>query len=214
MRLLGHFSSLLDLGCGQGVLARHLPKGVDYVGIDASKALIQKAQKMTPGQKFFAADASLPLPLEKKTFDRVSFILSLQNMEKGKEAIFIAASHLARGGKMLFVLNHPCFRIPRQSSWGIDEKKKLQYRRIESYKTAQKIPIQTAPSQKEKSATTYSYHHPLSEIVLWLQNGKLVIENLEEWYSDKKSEGPKSKMEDRARGEIPLFLCLIARKEE
>lgn len=32
--------SLLDLGCGQGVLARSIPEGVLYQGIDNSEALL------------------------------------------------------------------------------------------------------------------------------------------------------------------------------
>ena len=36
---------LLDLACGQGVLSRHLPKKMKYIGVDASFSLIQSAQK-------------------------------------------------------------------------------------------------------------------------------------------------------------------------
>lgn len=212
LRLLGKFSSLLDLGCGQGVLARQLPKETEYVGIDQSKALVDSAKKMTKSGNFFVADASAELPVEKKDFERATFILSLQNMEKGKEAIGVAAGHLAKKGKLLIVLNHPCFRIPRQTGWEIDEKMKLQYRRVNTYMSAQQIPIQTHPSKEEKSQVTYSYHHSLSEISSWLLKNKLWIESLEEWCSDKKSEGAKAKMEDRARLEIPLFLAILATK--
>ena len=52
LRLLGKYSSLLDLGCGQGVLQRQMPESVEYVGIDASKELIASAKKMTTGGTF------------------------------------------------------------------------------------------------------------------------------------------------------------------
>lgn len=211
-RLLGKFDSLLDLGCGQGVLARQISKPIEYVGIDQSKALIATAKKMGSQGSFFVADAKGPLPIEKRDFDRAAFILSLQNMEDGKGAITSAASHLKNRGKLLIVLNHPCFRIPRQSDWGVDEKMKLQYRRMNSYMSAQEIPIQTHPSKQGKSETTFSYHHPLSEICSWLNENHLMIEVLEEWCSDKKSEGARAKMEDRARKEFPLFLCILATK--
>src|SRR5207237_9456048 len=110
------------------------------------------------------------------------------------------------------VLNHPCCRITSQSSSGVNEKIKLQYRRMNVYMSAQTIPIQTAPSKGEESELTYSYHHNLSDYARFLQNGKFVITNMEEWCSDKKSEGPKAKMEDRARREFPLFLAILARK--
>lgn len=212
LRLLGKFKSILDVGCGQGVLARHLPKDVDYVGIDQSSALIQSAKKMTKQGQFLVADACQNLPLENKTFERAVFIMSLQNMERGKEAIANAGKHLSAKGKMALVLNHPCFRIPRQSGWGIEEKKKLQFRKIESYMSAQKIPILTNPGKKEESETTYSYHHCLSEISSWLKATGLLIETMEEWCSDKKSEGKSAKMEDRARKEIPLFMAIVAVK--
>ncbi len=212
MRLLGKFSSLLDLGCGQGVLARRMPPKVEYVGIDQSKALVASAKKLTPKAQFFVGDVSKKLPIEKTNFDRTAFILSLQNMENGKEAILRASQHLISDGKLLIVLNHPCFRIPRQSSWGIDEAKKWQYRRVDSYMSHREIPIQIQPGKGEKSAVTYSYHHPLSEICSWLQKGQFRIEMLEEWCSDKKSTGTKSKMEDRSRKEFPLFLAILAVK--
>lgn len=210
LKLLGKFKSLLDVGCGQGVLARHLPKDVDYVGVDQSSALIESAKKMTKQGQFFVADACEKLPLENKTFERATFIMSLQNMERGKEAIANAAKHLSAKGKMVLVLNHPCFRIPRQSGWGVEEQKKLQFRKIESYMSAQKIPILTNPGKKEESANTYSYHHCLTDLSSWLKAAGLLIETVEEWCSDKKSEGKNAKMEDRARKEIPLFMALVA----
>jgi ubiquinone/menaquinone biosynthesis C-methylase UbiE len=212
LRLLGKGGSLLDLGCGQGVLARHLPKECAYCGVDSSAALIASARKLTPGKEFVVGDVTGEIALEKRDFEQACFILSLQNMEKGEEAIATAGRHVKKGGKLLLVLNHPCFRIPRQSEWGVDEAKKLQYRRINSYMSPQKIPIQTEPSRGEKSELTFSYHHPLSDYVQWLAHSQFAIEIVEEWCSDKKSEGPKAKMEDRSRREIPLFLAILATK--
>lgn len=210
LRLLGKYSSLLDLGCGQGVLARHLSKEIEYWGIDQSKELISSAKKMTQSGHFIVADATKEIPIEKTDFERVCFILSLQNMEDGQGAIATAARHLKKGGKLLIVLNHPSFRIPRQSDWGYDEQMKLQYRRMNVYLTAQKIPIQTHPGKGSGSEVTYTYHHPISTYTKWLQQEKMSIVNLEEWISDKKSEGSRAKMEDRARKEFPLFLAILA----
>lgn len=212
LKLLGKFRSLLDIGCGQGVLARAIPKDIEYVGIDASKELIRSAKKMTPHGTFIHADASQKYPLEKQDFDRACFILSLQNMEEGESAIKNGALHLKKEGKLLIVMNHPCFRIPRQSSWGFDEKMKLQYRRVNCYMSHQTIPIQTNPGKGKTSETTFSYHHPLSSYFLWLQKQGLSVDTMEEWCSDKKSVGAKAKIEDRARKEIPLFLAIIATK--
>lgn len=216
LKLLGlkGSGSLLDLGCGQGVLARHLPEAIDYVGIDLSDGLIQSAKKLTKKKnaQFFTANACEALPVEKTDFDWGCLILCLQNMEKGEGAIENGRKHLKKGGKFLIVLNHPCFRIPRQSHWEIDEKAKLQYRRMNLYMSEMKIPIQMNPGQGEKSAVTYSYHHPISAYTNWLGQKKFKILAIEEWISDKKSEGAKAKMEDRSRREFPLFLAILAER--
>ena len=202
-------NALLDLGCGQGVLARHLPKGVDYLGIDAAMALIKKAKSYSD-HPFKVGDVTTPYFLDGKTFTHAIFLLSLQNMARGDLAIKCCASHLKPNGKIILVLNHPCFRIPRQSSWGVDEKKKLQYRRLDSYGSSLEIPIAMHPSEQENSPQTLSYHHPLSTYIGWLRESHFLITRLEEWYSNKASVGKKAKMEDRARKEFPLFLALEA----
>jgi SAM-dependent methyltransferase len=200
--------SLLDLGCGQGVLARSLPTHVRYTGVDASSSLIQSA-KAKSKHPFYTDDITKPFTLKEKPFSHAALILAVQNLENPEVAFQNAAAHLTPHGKFLIVLNHPCFRIPRQSSWGIDEPKKLQYRRIDLYMSSLKIPIQTSPSQKEKSATTFSFHHPLSYYIQKLNASGFKIETMEEWISDKKSTGPKAAMENRSRKEFPLFLAIL-----
>lgn len=206
-------SSLLDLGCGQGILARQIPDSIEYFGVDLSEKLITEAKRITKRKNctFCVGDATAKkLPLVKNDFDRAACILALQNMQNGEGAIRSAARHLRQGGELLLVLNHPCFRIPRQSSWGIDEKASLQYRRMNVYMSPMNIPLQINPGKGEKSEIFHSYHHPLSDYMRWLSKAGFVIHALEEWISDKKSEGARKRMEDRARREIPLFLTLGA----
>ena len=208
--------SILDLGCGQGVLARALGKDVAYYGVDASSSLIKDAKKRTPQPNvhFFTADVTKKLPIEKQDFDVAAFILSLQNIEDAENALKEAHRHLQNRGRLLMILNHPCFRIPRQSSWGVDPASKIQYRRIDRYLTPMKIPIQMHPGQDKPSSVTYSFHHSLSDYAHFLCTAGFSIITLEEWSSEKKSEGSKAKMENRAREEIPLFLAILAQKIE
>src|SRR5262249_49920639 len=110
------------------------------------------------------------------------------------------------------VLNHPCFRIPRQSSWQVDSEKKIQYRRLDRYLSPMQIPINAHPSKGERSATTLSFHHPLSAYSQWLRDAGFVISCMEEWCSDKVSTGSAAKMENRSRAEFPLFLTLLSQK--
>lgn len=207
-------NALLDLACGQGVLARNLPKEVRYTGIDISPTLIKAAKAESRALEFLVGDVSKPLQTNKKDYTHVAIILALQNIEHPQKVIQNCAMHLRSGGKCLIVLNHPCFRIPRQSSWGVDEKQKMQYRRIDRYCSEMKIPIQAHPGKKGSlEKETWSFHHPLASFIRWLHDSRFQISLIEEWCSDKESIGKKGKMENRSRSEIPLFMAILATKQ-
>ncbi|MES2199926.1 MAG: class I SAM-dependent methyltransferase [Chlamydiota bacterium] len=210
----GSTASYLDLACGQGILSRHLPKSSTYVGVDLSLSLVVSAQEKNTqtNHTFVVSDITKPLPVSKKDFDFCTIILALQNVEHPVKAFCNAAKHLTSGGKLVLVMNHPCFRIPKQSSWGIDEENQVQYRRVDRYYRSMLIPIQLHPSQGAQSATTPSFHHPLSCWTLWLHEAGFAIEWIEEWCSDKVSTGKHARREDVSREEIPLFLTITAFK--
>jgi ubiquinone/menaquinone biosynthesis C-methylase UbiE len=207
-------SSVLDLACGQGILSRQLPSSFQYVGIDISPSLLKAAQEKNklPHHSFLLSDITKPLPLNKKDFDICTVILALQNIKEPFQALKQAHSHLKTGGKLFLVMNHPCFRILRQSSWGVDPVQKVQYRRIDKYKSSFEVRIQSNPSLGSKSKDTLSFHHPLSQWSSWLKKAGFAISQLDEWCSDKKSTGKHAKMEDTSREEIPLFLLVEAVK--
>lgn len=206
--------ALLDLACGQGILSRAIPDHVEYVGVDASESLVTAAERRSPSpkQQFAVGDVTESLPVQRKDFTHATIILALQNIDDGASALKRAAEHLVDGGRLVFVLNHPCFRIPRQSAWGVDDKAKLQYRRMNRYLSPLEIPIQMQPGKGEKSVTTTSYHNSLATYMGWLKDAGFVVEDMEEWCSDKESTGGAAKMENRARREFPLFLAVVAVK--
>jgi len=214
LKIFGKVDSLLDIACGQGVLAGHLSKEITYEGVDISPSLIKAAKQQHKQEKrqFHVGDATKPLPVSKKDFSHATIILAIQNIADPLKAFKNAYAHLKAGGLFFIVLNHPCFRIPRQSSWGIDENKKLQYRRVDRYQTSMEIPIQAHPGQGDKSPETVSFHHPLMNFTQWLFEAGFVIEVIEEWCSDKVSTGSAAKMENRSRDEIPMFMTIRARK--
>src|SRR5574342_272242 len=55
--------SLLDLCCGQGVLARALPQGISYVGVDASSSLIRSAKSKSK-HPFYVYDVTKPFKVK------------------------------------------------------------------------------------------------------------------------------------------------------
>ncbi len=206
-------SSILDLACGQGILERFTPQSVYYEGFDIAPSLISYAQKNIKfrSHKFFLSDVTKALPTGKLDFTHATLILSLQNIENPLNVLSNAYKHLLINGKLVIVLNHPCFRIPRQSSWEIDERNKIEYRRINRYLTPFKIPINMHPGQQDLQVT-WSFHNPISFYSDLLFSNGFVIQKIEEWSSDKKSTGAMKRMENRSRSEFPLFMAFSAVK--
>lgn len=207
--------SVLDVGCGQGVFARTLPHNVEYTGVDYSKDLIVEAKKLTKNSKqvYYVADATKGLPVPESSFDHAVCILALQNMKDGAAAISNIGTSLKLGGDFVLVINHPSFRIPRQSSWGKDESNKLEYRRVNRYLSPLEIPINAHPGLSD-SPLTWTYHSPLEYFVKAMKSAGLVITDLEEWTSDKVSVGKAAKSENRARAEFPLFMAIRCVKSD
>jgi SAM-dependent methyltransferase len=207
-------SSLLDLACGQGVLARCIPQETEYLGVDSSAALIKQARQLDKNSKhsYLMADVCKPIQAREGHYSHSAMILSLQNIKDTAAVIRNTGKHLQKKGLLLIVINHPYFRIPRQTRWEIDDKNKVQYRRIDRYMTPLDIPINAHPGQGKRSDITWSYHVPLSKYSRVLCDNGFIIEKLEEWISDKHSVGDAAKMENRARKEFPLFMAILARK--
>lgn len=204
--------SLLDLGCGQGVLSQQIPENYAYDGVDVSSTFIKLARKhfqASSEKTFHLYDLCKPFDLN-KVFTHAIMVLSFQNLEAPIVALQNAKKHLKQGGTLILVINHPCFRIPRQTSWAVDEDKKIQYRRVDAYQSFQKIAIDIHPGQKNK-VTTFSFHHSLSDIFSMLEQSGFVVSSLIESTSDKQSTGKNAKMENKAREEIPLFMTIVAK---
>ena len=97
------------------------------------------------------------------------------------------------------------------SGWEFDEKKNVQYRRVDAYLTSYRSAIAAHPGSAPH-LKTFSFHRPLQSYVYELAAHGFVIDALEEWISNKKSTGRRADAENRARTEIPMFLALRARR--
>jgi SAM-dependent methyltransferase len=97
----------LDLGCGEGRLARDLAAlGHDVVGIDVSPTMIAAAREAAPEVELHVADAAA-LPFEDGSFGLVLAFMSLQDADDLSGAIREAARVLAPGGRFCFAVVHP-----------------------------------------------------------------------------------------------------------
>ncbi len=204
---------VLDLACGQGVFSRYLSqKGINVEGLDSSAELLKYARTRSGSAvRYHVGDAADAENFKENTFDGIACLMAIQNIEK-MDLLFKSACRWLKPGKcFVVVMTHPCFRIPRQSHWGWDEEKKLEYRRVDHYMSETNVPILTPPFADSKSFTL-TYHRPMQSYVSALVQAGLCVDAMEEWISNKNSlPGKRSKAENRARKEIPLFLALRAR---
>lgn len=225
---------LLDIGCGTGVLCRYLPKEVDYTGVDASPRLIAYAraqnassQGHTGGpertgsrrgtRRFLIGDAvclDRTHGLTAAGADAALFLLSIQDMGPLDEVLAGAAWAVSQTGRIVIVMLHPCFRVPRQSGWGWDQERKLQYRRIDAYLSPMVVPVR--PVARGHPGSIKHFHAPLYAYVNGLARHGFSIDRMVELapYPAIERRGPNAKAENRANREIPVFLGLRARRDD
>lgn len=210
---LNENSKVLDLGCGDGVFSRYLEKFNRYLGVDLSKDLIKTATTKNSNEniEFKVADVSRKLDIP-HDFTHSLIALALQNIEDYEVVFKNAYDSLKVGGILCIVLNHPSFRIPKSSSWEVDTQTSHQYRRIFRYLSPHKIRIDMTPGEVQNKEFTYSFHRSLQDYSLGLFNNGFRIERIYEWASDRESNGKYAESENFARNEIPMFMCILAKK--
>jgi ubiquinone/menaquinone biosynthesis C-methylase UbiE len=221
--------TVADVACGQGYFSRAFAaNGADVIGCDISPELIKLAQSKTLGDptskgpvikagklEFAVASADDLAFMADASAHATTIILALQNIENLPGTMAEAFRVLKPGGRLIFVINHPAFRIPKASGWVWDEKSATQYRRIDAYMSDRSIEIDMTPGEEiaAKKKLTASFHRPLQSYFKALSKVGLAVTRLEEWISHKESQkGPRATEEDRIRKEIPMFLMIEARK--
>jgi SAM-dependent methyltransferase len=97
----------LDLGCGEGRVARDLTAlGHTVVGVDAAQAMVKAARGADPGFDVRCADAAA-LPFEDGAFDLVVAFMSLQDVDDMEGAVRESARVLEPGARMCLAIVHP-----------------------------------------------------------------------------------------------------------
>lgn len=204
----------LDIACGQGVLCRSLhERSVKAIGVDAAQGLIDAARKRSdPSITYYTGDARDLSFIAADSMDAAACVLAIQNMHPIQPVFQSVARTLRVMGRLVVVLMHPCFRGVKETSWGWDDEKKVQYRRTDRYLTPRKSPIVTHPGQ-DATQYTWTFHKPLEAYAKALRGAGLLIDAIEEWTSHKTSDsGPRAPAENVARKEIPLFMAIRAVK--
>ncbi len=203
--------NILDFGAGQGVLAPHIVgRQACYTGVDVSRRLITIARQRHGNQgHFYVGDVrklkQLP-PIRGSTYDAVTCLLSIQDMNPLDQVFASAAWALKSQGRIVILMTHPCFRIPRQSGWGFDEGRKLRYRRLDSYLSRLNVPMKAYGSER---GTTISFHRPLSDYINALAAHGFQVNQMRE-ITGLDPQAPKT--DRRALQEFPVFMVLRAQR--
>lgn len=204
-----------DLACGQGYFANIFAHvGAEVVASDLSKKLIETAKKDSKEKiSFYITPAHRAQFLKDNSIDTIVVVLAIQNIENVNEVFAECKRILKKDGRMVLVLNHPAFRVPQASDWHFEEG--VQSRIVSKYLSESKLSIDMTPGEKnpKKKITTISFHRSLQYYVKLFSKNGLAVTRLEEWISHKQSgTGPRQIAEDKARKEIPMFMCLEVRK--
>jgi ubiquinone/menaquinone biosynthesis C-methylase UbiE len=210
---------IVELGCGQGFFSRIIAKsGARVLGVDISKELIAIANKRSDEENistrniaFYTGSADGASMIADRSADSLIIILAIQNMKNLAGVVGEIKRILKPNGKAIFVMNHPAFRVLKNSDWGFDDSTKTQYRKVSKYLSQFEVDIDMHPGErnKDKSSITKSFHRSLQDYMKAFAKEGFAITRLEEWISHKQSErGPRQIPEDVARKEIPMFMCI------
>ena len=171
-------TALLDVGCGEGQLARAV-KGrnpsMRVVGVDPTPRQIEVAEERGGGVEYRVASADA-LPFETASFDAVLACLVFEHIDNLEGAVAEVTRVLKPGGIFLFLLNHPLLQTPN-SGW-IDDQildPPEQYWRIGAY-------LEEAVSfeEVEPGIKVRFVHRPLGRYVNALAESGLTIEKMHE----------------------------------
>lgn len=169
------FGRVLDVGCGDGQIARLVASlGAQLViGVDPTWNQITVAAERAGGVHVARAGAHA-LPFAAESFDAVVACLVFEHIDEVDAAIAEVARVLVPGGRFCFFLNHPLLQTPG-SGW-IDDQvldPPEQYWRIGPY-LVEDLSIE----EVEKDVFIPFIHRPLSRYVNALIDHGLVLDKM------------------------------------
>ena len=167
---------VLDLGCGDGQIARALAaQGSEVLGVDPTQLHIDIAIERGGGPRYLLGGAT-DIPADDNSFDAVVACLVFEHIDQMDEAMTEVARVLKPQGQFSFFLNHPLLQTPG-SGW-IDDHiidPPEQYWRIGPYL------VETESIEEvEKDVYIRFIHRPLSRYVNALIANGMTLERMVE----------------------------------
>jgi SAM-dependent methyltransferase len=173
---LGGFRRVLDVGCGEGQVARLVRDAVGesvVVGCDPTGAQLAVARERGGGPWYVRARAE-QLPVRGGSFDAAVACLVFEHITDHEPAIAEVARALRPGGRFVLFLNHPLLQCPG-SGWVVDHILDEEYWRIGPYLVPDVTMEELAPG-----VVLPFVHRPLSAYVNTLAAHGLRIVHMDE----------------------------------
>jgi SAM-dependent methyltransferase len=147
--------SILELGCGEGYVARRLAQqGHDVTGLDLSFPLLRAAAAAEQHGSDFVHGDVLQLPFCNEAFDAAVSNFLIIELPDPAAAIAETARVLKPGGRFLFEIVHPfCFTNNAGRTSG---------QRVTDYFTSQYFEERFVIDGRTSPLKSVRYHHPLS----------------------------------------------------
>jgi len=165
---------ILDVGCGEGQIARRVAADAAMVvGVDPTAAQIVEARARGGGPVYARADAD-HLPHPDAAFDAVVMCLVIEHLDPFEPSIREMARVLSPGGTFLLLMNHPLLQTAG-SGWIDDHILEEQYWRVGPYLRDDTTVDEIAPG-----VNLPFMHRPLSRYVHVMGAVGLLIEDMEE----------------------------------
>jgi SAM-dependent methyltransferase len=164
----------LDIGCGEGRLARDLKKlGHRLVAIDRSPSLVAAARQSDSSMDVRLADATA-LPLENGCADLAIAFMSLQDIDDMPAAVREAARVLQPGGRLCLAIVHPITSAGTFEQATADAPFVIKGDYLQPFDYADRI------EREGLSMTFNSRHHPLEAYFKALEQAGLLVQALRE----------------------------------
>jgi SAM-dependent methyltransferase len=192
----------VDVGCGEGRLARDLKRlGHTVIAVDRSPTMVRYAREADPELDVRESDAAA-LPLGDAIADLVVSFMSLMNMDELWAAVQEAARVLRPGGRYCIAITHPLNTGGAFASRDPDAPFVIEGSYFE--RTQKKLPVE----RDGLEMTFLDAHRPLEDYCRALEEAGLVVERLRE-VADGSPAPDNAALRWRR---IPLFLHVRARK--